>query len=62
MSISRDSLVWTLGILSGIVGVIAAQADAFPAAWKPYITVIGALLGVISAKLATSPLPGERKF
>lgn len=62
MKITRDSVILTLGILSGIVGVIAAQADAFPAAWKPYITVISALLGVISAKLATSPLPGERKF
>lgn len=62
MKITRDSVILTLGILSGIIGVVAAQADAFPPSWKPYITVISALLAAISGKLATSPLPGDRKY
>ena len=59
---TRDSIALTIGIVTGILGVLSAQADLFPADWKPYITVIAALLATISGKLATSPLPGERKL
>lgn len=62
MTINRDSIILWIGMASGIVGVLAAQADLFPPSWKPYITVLAALLATISGKLATSPLPGERKF
>ena len=56
--ITRDSIVLWWGIITGIVGVIAAQADAFPPEWKPYITTLAAIVAAISGKLATSPLPG----
>lgn len=61
MAITRDSIILWLGIISGIVGVFAAQADAFPAEWKPYITIAASLLATISGKLASSPLPGAPK-
>jgi membrane protein implicated in regulation of membrane protease activity len=58
--LTRDSIVLWWGIIAGVVGVIAAQADAFPAEWKPYITVLASIVAAVSGKLATSPLPGDK--
>lgn len=59
--ITRDSIVFWWGIVTGIVGVIAAQANLFPEDWRPFITVLASLVAAISGKLATSPLPGDKK-
>ena len=59
--ITRDSAALWLGIIGGIIGVIAAQADAFPPEWRPYITILASIIAAISGKLATSPLPGTPK-
>ena len=59
--LTRDSIVLWWGIFVGIVGVVAAQADAFPPEYRPYITTLAALVAAISGKLATSPLPGKPK-
>jgi ABC-type xylose transport system permease subunit len=58
---TRDSVSLWVGLIGGIVGVIAAQAEAFPPEWKPYITVLASIVAAISGKLATSPLPGAPK-
>jgi ABC-type xylose transport system permease subunit len=58
---NRDSVSLWIGLIGGIVGVIAAQADAFPVEWKPYITILASIIAGISGKLATSPLPGAPK-
>lgn len=57
---TRDSIVLWIGIIGGILGVLAAQADAFPPQWKSWITIAAALVSAISGKLATSPLPGGK--
>ena len=56
--LTRDSLVLWLGLATGVVGVLAAQADLFPPEWKGYITVAASILAAISGWLKTSPLPG----
>jgi ABC-type xylose transport system permease subunit len=59
--INRDSVSLWLGLIGGIVAVIAAQVDAFPPSWRPWITIIASIIAGISGKLATSPLPGAPK-
>jgi hypothetical protein len=58
---TRDSVSLWIGLIGGIMGVVAAQADAFPPEWKPYITVLASIIAAVSGKLATSPLPGAPK-
>ena len=58
---TRDSIYLWWGIISGIVGVVAAQADLFPEKYKAAITVLASIVAAISGKLATSPLPGAPK-
>ena len=54
---NRDSIGWWIGLLTGIIGVVAAQADAFPPNVKTWVTLAGALLAAISGYLKASPLP-----
>ena len=56
MRITRDSLVLWLGIIGGVLTALAAQAEMFPARWRPWITMAAMILAVVSGKLATSPL------
>jgi type IV secretory pathway VirB2 component (pilin) len=56
MTITRDSVVLWLGIVGGVLTALAAQADMFPATWKPWITMVATIIAVVSGKLATSPL------
>jgi hypothetical protein len=58
MKLSRDSILWTLGMIGGILGVAAANVGMFPEKWRGYIIGAASLIAVISGKLATSPLPG----
>ena len=62
MKITRDSLVLWVGLVSGVVAAIAANAGAFPANWTPTISTIGSIVAAISGWLKTSPLKGERDF
>lgn len=59
--ITRDSATLWLGIIGGIVGVLAAQADAFPPKYKTWITIAASIIAAVSGKLASSPLPGAPK-
>ncbi len=59
---TRDSVVWWVGMIVAVLGAIIANANLLPAAWAPalpWINLACIVLGVISGKLATSPLPGE---
>lgn len=62
MTLTRDSLLWWVGMVGGILGVAAANVGMFPEKWRGYIIGASSLVAVISGKLATSPLPGEKKF
>lgn len=62
MKVSRDSVVWWFGIVGSIVSGLAVNLQLFP--WIPdqaqhWITFAAFVVGIISGKLATSPLKGE---
>jgi hypothetical protein len=59
---TRDSVVWWIGIIVAVLGAIAANSNLLPADWAPalpWINLICIVLGTVSGKLATSPLRGE---
>ena len=61
---TRDSVIWWVGIIVAVLGAIVANANLLPASWAPavpYINLACIILGVISGKLATSPLPGANE-
>lgn len=62
MNITRDSVLWWIGMVGGILGVAAANVGLFPSRWQGYIIGAASLVAVVSGKLATSPLKGERDF
>ena len=62
MKLTRDSVVWWIGMVGGILGVAAANIGLFPERWRGYIIGASSILAVISGKLATSPLPGEKEW
>lgn len=62
---ARDSVLWTVGMIGAVVIGLAANFDAFP--WIPvtaqhWIGLAAFIAGIISAKLATSPLPSKREL
>lgn len=56
---SRDSMIWWAGMVGSILVALANQEGLFPAEWRPYINIAALIAGVVSGKLATSPLPGK---
>lgn len=65
MKLSRDSALWWWGIGASIVLGLASlgnlQDYGLPDAWLPYLRLAALIVGIISGKLATSPLPGAPK-
>lgn len=63
MTISRDSVIWWVGIAASVVLGLASLTDpgayGIPEAWLPYLRLAALVVGIFSGKMATSPLPGE---
>lgn len=59
---SRDSVILTIGMIGAILTALANQAGLFPPVWGPYISLAALIVGVISGKLATSPLKGDAEI
>jgi len=57
--INRDSFVWWVGIVGAILTAIANEQGVFPPEWKPYIHLGALICGILSGKLASSPLRGK---
>lgn len=57
---TRDSLVWWIGIAVGIVSYLIDKGTP-PVEWVylDWLLFIGVMLGILSGKLATSPLRGK---
>lgn len=60
--LTRDSVVWTVGIVGSIATGLAMNYDLFP--WlsdsaKHWINLVAFVTGILSGKLATSPLKGK---
>lgn len=62
---TRDSVVWTLGMVVAVIMGVATVGDptayGIPAAAVPYLRGVALILGIISGKMATSPLPKSGK-
>jgi hypothetical protein len=57
---SRDSLVWTVLFLSGLLIFLASETTTLvPGHVKQQVLEAGAVLAFIGAKLGNSPLPGR---
>lgn len=61
---TRDDLKLWLGMAAAVVIGLATLGNELtqygvPAAWLPYIRLLALILGIVSGKLATSPLPGK---
>jgi hypothetical protein len=60
MLISRDSAIWWIGLIGGVITAITVKLDQFP--WfsetaRQWIGLAGVVVAAVSGKLATSPLP-----
>lgn len=62
--LTRDSFVWWIGIVSAVIVGMATVSDpvtyGIPEWAVPYLRLGALIVGIISGKLATSPLRGDR--
>jgi small basic protein len=62
MTLTRDSLLLWVGMLGSIIVGLASLGNVsdygIPDAWLPYLRLAALIVGIVSGKLATSPLPG----
>lgn len=62
---NRDSVVWWVGIVGAVIVGLATLADpatyGIPAWLMPYLRLGALIVGIVSGKMATSPLPGKDK-
>lgn len=57
---TRDNLIWVVGMVGGVLVAVAGHLDLFP--WlspqaQHYIELAGFVASVLSGKLGMSPLP-----
>jgi hypothetical protein len=58
--VTRDNLIWVVGLVGGVVVAVAAHLDLFP--WlspqaQHYIEMAGFIASILSGKFSMSPLP-----
>lgn len=63
---TRDDFKWTASIVAAVVVGLATLGNTvtdygIPADWLPYIRLLALVVGIVSAKMATSSLPGGAK-
>ena len=60
MILTRDSAIWWLGIAGALITYVISVGSS-PLAWThtEWLQFVSVLIGTISGKLATSPLPGK---
>lgn len=61
---TRDSIVWWFGIVGSVVTGVALNFDLFPwipEHWQHALSLAAFAFGIISGKLASSPLPHSRE-
>lgn len=64
MTVTRDSVFWTLSMIGAAAVAIGGHYDKFPLLepYHGYIEMIAMLYGMFAGKMATSPLPGKNDF
>lgn len=64
MSINRDSLFWWFSIIGAVCVALPAHFGEFTFishSWQSAIELIAFVYGIVSAKMATSPLKGKEE-
>lgn len=59
---TRDDLKWWAGMAGGVVVGVSGSLSLFPwipPAWQHGISLAAFIIGIVSGKMATSPLPGK---
>lgn len=59
--LTRDSLLLWVGIVGGVVIYLSGTKPIMEWGYYEYLSALGYLVSVVSAKLATSPLRGASK-
>lgn len=62
MKMTRDSIVWWVGMVLSVLAASAANLDLLPALLVPakeWIVFISVVAAAVTGKMATSPLKGE---
>ena len=59
MTLSRDSMLWSLMIIGSMVGYLASMPPPLDWNWSQWMASTAALVGILAGKLATSPLAGK---
>lgn len=60
MTITRDSIIWWVSMIGGVAVGVSGSFTLFPwitPGWQHGISLVGFIYGVVSGKMATSPLP-----
>ena len=60
MNVSRDSMVWWIGIAGALLAYLSSAPAPTDWDYPQVIQFLSAVVATISGKLATSPLRGER--
>lgn len=61
MNLSRDSLLWWLIIFGAVVGYLATLPAPVTWTWAQWMQALTAVIGIVAAKLSTSPLSGKNE-
>ena len=56
---SRDSWLWTLGIVAAVLTYLGAAPAPFDWGWAEWVQFAAFVVATVSGKLATSPLRGQ---
>lgn len=58
---NRDSILWWVLIIGAVLGYMATLPPPTEWDYKQWLNAAVSIIGIIAAKMATSPLPGKPK-
>lgn len=61
MTMTRDSVLWWLLIVGGVLAYLSQSPSPTTWSYPEWIKALSMLVSTVAGKLATSPLPGAEK-